>query len=261
MEREYIFDILALSKYVDFFLHYTHDVRGAPAPSMVPDSIRIFIPDVVPITDSVVFLGFLYVKNDTVTSLLRHFHPRHIFILADFFGVWTIFEDILSLASFRDQHIHNAMHVFLKCALEFYGPYHPFTNRIFTEINISTYFFIRCMAEPNISYNQLRRLSRNCRRAVYYESHVHDHCYLCSRVVSYGNLAVMPCCGTSLHQHCLENHIDLYRKCRRCNTKIYRGEPLNVNESRAIITVRSRIRASLGIPVDARFPALRNRPS
>jgi hypothetical protein len=184
MNREFNFDLLSLSYNADYFKHYTREG------SYLPERVDVYFPGVVSITDCVMFLGFIIPENDTIISLLKILHPKHIFILADYFGVWTVFRDIITLAN--SPVYGNVTTVFLKYSLEFYGPYHPFTINLFEAVNISKSCFTACVSMPLMSYRKLRKLFYDCARAERYDRQVYDHCYLCNRPVIFINLAVMP---------------------------------------------------------------------
>lgn len=233
---------------------------------------ELFFPPSVTLDDCQYFLDTIVQSRPILPKLLSVLHASAVFILADYFCVDLVFEELHVYFT----HNLTMSPLFLKLFCIYYSCSHPHTiafYNAFTEsfkIPHSKFLLkdVSCMGMKTLK----KTVRDHLRRTVYMENIRYDFCYVCRgkivytlklsedatyMVYDYKKLTKMPCCATPTHPSCTYNM--LYRRngfycCTRCKTILQNGQASWVDVSYG--RERVRIRKQYGISTRRLLPSL-----
>lgn len=237
------------------------------------DKLReLFFPPSVTLDDCQYFLDTVIQSRPILPKLLSVLHASAVFILADYFCVDLVFEELHVYFT----HNLTLSPLFMKLFCKYYSTSHPQTIAFFHAFTES--FRIpksKCLLK-DVSCMGMKTLKKtvrdHLRRTVYMKNIRYAFCYICSGKIVYTlklnkegtymvydnkKLTKMPCCATPTHPSCTSNM--LYRRsgfycCTRCKTILQNGQAswADVNYVRE----RMQIRKQYGISTRRLLPAL-----
>ena len=253
-------------KVVSRFFHFTYR-------DLKKDKLRkLCFPPSVTLDDCQYFLDTIIQSRPILPKLLSVLHASAVFILADYFCVDLVFEELHVYFT----HNLTLSPLFMKLFCIYYSTSHPQTISFYHAFTES--FRIphsKCLLKDIscLGMKTLKKTARDhLRRTAYMENIRYACCYICSRKIVYTlklsedatyivydnkKLTKMPCCATPTHPSCTSNM--LYRRCgfyccTRCKTILQNGQVSWVDVSYG--RERMRIRNQYGISTRRLLPPL-----
>lgn len=244
MEHYYSFNIHTLATKAAYFKHYLK----CEFPNA--NSIILF-PGVTTTSQCILFLQIIQHSNNVLQQLLQNMSLKCIFILADYFGVDQVFEEIQT-KYFYDFTLGPAI---LKYFIQYYSNDHPQTISFLQ--NFSTIFLIpnhiKHSPEMLLNTQQLKKSIRSIQRKNSFISQLRIlKCELCRskiiRTIKTANMEpiLAPCCMSPVHSKCFNQLLTKSQhiiRCTLCGTKFELGVPFPYREHRSV-TLEREIRRS-----------------
>lgn len=253
-------DVIELKTVAKYFHLIAYDIE-------LKKDVSIQFPRSVSVADCQYFLDNIIQAKPVLPKLLSVLHASTIFILADFFCVDLIFEELH--ASFT--HSLTFSPLFMKLFVEYYSHTHPQTVDFYHAFTESFKIPKSKLTLHNVSCTGMKSLKKiardHHRRTIYINSLRVASCHICKRNITYteneammydkNKVTKMPCCATPTHPWCTYNM--LYRRngfycCKRCKTLLHNGQSSFVDINYA--QFRMKLRSSYGISVRRILPAL-----
>ena len=234
--------------------------------------VSLHYPSSVSLADCQFFLDIIIQPKPILPKLLSALHASSVFILADYFCVDLVFEELH--VSFT--HNLTLSPLFLKLFQIYYSCSHPQTIDFyyaFAESFKIPLCKFSLMTVSSLGMRAIKKIARDYhRRTVHMENLHFARCYICkgkicytlkfrddTNNVVYDNTKIikMPCCATPTHPSC--TYYMLYPRsgfkcCTRCKTILHNGQAAYVdfNHSRE----RMKIRKEYGISTRKLLPPI-----
>ena len=245
-------DIVQLRVVAKYFHLINHDIEQEK-------DVSLQFPSSVTLADCQAFLDIIIQTKPILPKLLSVLHASIVFILADYFCVDLVFEELHVCFA----HNLTLSPLFMKLFLMYYSYTHPQTIDFYHAFTESFRIPKSKFMLQNASCTGMKAIQKiardHLRRTVYMESLRIATCYACKRKITYTlkfsdnknmvydnkKVTKMPCCATPTHPWC--TYKMLYRRsgfycCTRCRTILHNGQAsfVDINYSRERMNIRNR---------------------
>ena len=174
-------DLAELISVAKFFHLIDLDIKRLKRRKEKDQQYSLQFPNSVSLTDCQTFLDIISNSKPVMPKLLSVLHASVIFILADYFCVDLIFEELHACFS----HNPTLSPLFMKLFLEYYSHTHPQTidfYHAFTESFMIPRSKLKLQDIAYIGMKGIKKIARDHRRVTdYVKSLCFDHCYVCEQ--------------------------------------------------------------------------------